>query len=80
MPEQEKIVNRCPFEIGEIAVFESWFRFEKYISQVTQIHIDYYGQGWMPTITKATAEQKKLWYENGKYEIVIEELTAKNYA
>lgn len=66
--------SACPFELGEIAVFESWFRFEKYISRVMQIHIDYYGQGGIPIITKATLEQKQLWYENGEYEIVIEQL------
>lgn len=65
------IGSACPFEVGEIVVFESWFRFEIYISRVMQIHIDYWGNGAMPTMTKATLHQKKQWYENGEYEMVI---------
>lgn len=68
--------KECPFVLGEIAVFESWMRFEKYISTIQQVHIDYWGSGIIPIITKATLEQKKLWYENGKYEIVIGELSS----
>ena len=66
--------SACPFILGEIAVFESWFRFEIYISRVIQIHIDYWGQGGIPKITKATLEQKKQWWDSGEYEVVIEEL------
>jgi hypothetical protein len=65
------IGSACPFEIGEIVVFESWFRFEIYISRVMQIHIDYWGNGCAPTMTKATLEQKQQWYDNGEYEMVI---------
>jgi hypothetical protein len=65
------ISSDCPFEVGEIVVFESWLRCELYISRVMQIHIDYWGNGCMPTMTKATLEQKQQWYENGQYEMVI---------
>lgn len=65
------IGSTCPFEVGEIVVFESWIRFEIYICIVMQIHIDYWGNGGMPTMTKATLQQKQQWYENGEYEMVI---------
>lgn len=70
--------NVCPFKEGEIAVFESWMRFEVYISRVMSIHIESWERGFCwngPMITKATPEQKKLWYENDNYELVIEELS-----
>ncbi len=65
------ICSACPFEVGEIVIFESWFRFEIYIGRVMQIHIDYWGNCGMPTMTKATLQQKQQWYENGEYEMVI---------
>lgn len=68
-------MNECPFEVGEIVVFESSFRFETYIAQVQSIHLEYWGCGWLPQITKATPEQKQAWYENGKYELVIGRIT-----
>jgi hypothetical protein len=67
--------SACPFEVGEIAVFESWFRFEKYISRVHPIHIEYWGHwGICPFIYKATIEQKKQWWNSGEYEVMIEDL------
>jgi hypothetical protein len=70
------VVNNCdcPFKIGEVAVFKSWFRFEVYITKVLPIHIEYWGEGWLPEIKKATIEQKQMWYDNDNYELVIEEL------
>lgn len=65
----------CPFKLGEIAVFESWFRREVYISRIMQVHIDYYLDAGIPTIRKATKEEKKMWYENENHELVIEELS-----
>lgn len=63
--------KNCPFELGEIAVFESSMRNETYISRIMQVHIDYWGNGGIPNITKATTEQKKMWWENGEYELII---------
>ena len=61
----------CPFKLNEIAVFESYFRFEIYISRIMQVHIDYFGNGAIPKIRKASLEEKKLWYDCGDYELVI---------
>jgi len=66
--------TECPFELGEIAVFESAMRFEKFISRIREIHIEYWGFGGMPQITKATDEQKRLWYENGEFELILEKI------
>lgn len=65
--------TKCPFELGEIVVFESSIRFETYISRIRQFHIDYYDSGAIPTITKATLEQKEAWFNCGKYELILEE-------
>lgn len=63
--------KHCPFKVGELAVFESYMRYEVYISRVLQVHIDDYGSGMIPNIIKATLEQKKQWYDNEEYELVI---------
>ena len=67
-------ISDCPFEVGEIAVFTSYMRFEKYISRVMQVHLDYWGSGMIPEISKATNEEKKAWFDNDNYELVIEEI------
>ncbi len=63
--------KKCPFELGEIVIFKSYFRFEYYIARIQQIHIDYWGSGMIPTIRKATPYQKQLFYESGKHEVVL---------
>lgn len=70
--------NLCPFEVGEIAVFRSHFRFETYISRVTWIHVEYWGTSMVPEMIKATPEQKRLWFENGEDELIIEDFFPKH--
>lgn len=70
--------NLCPFEVGEIAVFRSHFRFETFISRVTPLQIEFWGKAMAPEMIKATPEQKRLWFENGEYELIIEDLFPKH--
>jgi hypothetical protein len=58
------------FKLGEIVVFESGFRFQTFISQIREIHLEY---PYLCPYRKATPEEKKLWYESGEREVVIEE-------
>ncbi len=71
--QKKYLINECPFKEGEIAVFESYFRFEKYISRVRLIHLENWGSGWLPDIYKATNQQKELWYNSEKHEVILEE-------
>lgn len=61
------------FEEGEIAVFESVFRREIYITRVQSFHLEENGYA-EPKIIKATQEQKALWYNSNQFEVVIEEM------
>lgn len=65
----------CPFQVGEIVVFESTMRMERYIARLQPMHIVYWGAGFIPKITKATTEQKQMWYENGEEEMILELIT-----
>lgn len=60
----------CDFKVGEIAVFDSCVRNEIFISKIMQIHIDYSGLSSIK-IRKATSEEKKMWYDNNAYELIL---------
>jgi hypothetical protein len=61
-----------PYSLGDIVVFDSSHRQEKYIGQIEEIHIKHWGTKLIPSVSDATIEQKKLWYESGEKEVIIE--------
>lgn len=63
--------NTCPYNIGDIVVFDSPQRQEIYIAQIDERHIKYWGTKLIPEISNATIQQKRMWYESGEKEIII---------
>ena len=61
--------SKYPYELGEIVVIESYYRSETFISQISQIHIDY--PSLNPPMRKATIDEKQLWYENDQCELIL---------